>query len=480
MSWETVIGLEVHVELSTKTKMFCSCPASFGAQPNTLCCPVCMGMPGALPTVNSLAVEYAVMAGLALNCTVSEYSRFDRKNYFYPDLPKAYQISQLYHPLCTDGFVEIEVNGQKKKIRIKEIHMEEDAGKLFHSDDTGETKIDFNRCGIPLIEIVSHADMSNDEEVTAYLEKLKLILEYLGVSTCKMQEGALRADINLSVRRRGDSELGIRTEMKNMNSFKEIRRAVKSESERQIAVIENGGVIVQETRRWDEEKGVSVSMRGKENAHDYRYFPEPDIPPVILEREYIERIRGDIPALAHERAERYVEELSIPAADARIITSQRALADFFDQVCDACNNIRMASNLIVTEVVRLLKDSGKQAAEMTLKPEKLSLIISLADKGDINAGTAKRLIAAAFEQDIDVLDYIRVNSLEQINDPILISRVAQEVVADNPKSLADYMSGKKKAYGFLVGRVMEKFDFRANPSRVNECLTKILDEKTGA
>ncbi len=476
MSWETVIGLEVHVELSTKTKMFCSCCATFGAQPNTLCCPVCMGLPGALPTVNEKAVEYAVMAGLALNCNISRYSRFDRKNYFYPDLPKAYQISQLYHPLCTDGFVEIETNGNKKKIRIKEIHMEEDAGKLFHTEN-GETKIDFNRCGIPLVEIVSEADLSDEDEVIAYLEKLKLILEYLGVSTCKMQEGALRADINLSVRKRGETEFGTRTEMKNMNSFREIRRAVKSETERQINVIENGGVIIQETRRWDEENGVSVSMRDKENAHDYRYFPEPDLPPLVLNNEWIESVRKNIPAFAHERAERYVGEFGISSADAKIIVSQLALAEFFECVCDDCTNIKMASNLLVTEIVRLLKDASVTACEMTLPPEKFSHIVNLADRGDINAGTAKKLVSVAFSQDVDVIEYIKSNSLWQINDDSVILPVAEEIVASNPKSLNDYMSGKKKAYGFLVGQIMERFAFRANPARVNECLSKILDEK---
>ncbi|MBR5272642.1 MAG: Asp-tRNA(Asn)/Glu-tRNA(Gln) amidotransferase subunit GatB [Clostridia bacterium] len=478
MKWETVIGLEVHVELSTETKMFCSCPAIFGAEPNTLCCPVCMGMPGALPTINAKAVEYAAMAGLALNCAVSPYSRFDRKNYFYPDLPKAYQISQLYHPLCTNGFIEIDVNGNKKKIRIKEIHMEEDAGKLFHSD-SGETKIDFNRCGIPLIEIVSEADLSDEEEVTAYLEKLKLTLEYLGVSTCRMQEGALRADINLSVKKKDETELGVRTEMKNMNSFREIRRAVKSESERQISVLENGGVIVQETRRWDEEKGVSVSMRNKENVHDYRYFPEPDLPPIVLESEWIDLVKNKIPALAHERVLKYVELFGVSHADAKIITSQRALADFFENVCTRCENVKMASNLIVTEVVRLLKDDGIQASDMKLSAEKFAQIINLADRGDINVGTAKKIIAVAFSQNIDVPDYIKSNSLEQINDELVILPVAKDVVESNPKSLSDYMSGKKKAYGFLVGQIMEQFGFKANPTKVNECLMKILDEKSG-
>ena len=331
MEYEVVIGLEVHAELSTKSKIYCSCSTEFGGEPNTHCCPICIGMPGVLPVLNKSVVEYAVKAGLATNCTIAGYSKQDRKNYFYPDLPKAYQISQLYNPLCTDGYVTIEVGGKTKKIRIKEIHIEEDAGKLLHDQWETGSLVDYNRCGVPLIEIVSYPDMNSAEEARAYLENLKNILQYTGVSDCKMQEGSLRADVNLSVRPVGSKELGTRTEMKNLNSFKAIIRAIEAESKRQISELEKGRQIIQETRRWDDNKGISYAMRSKEEAHDYRYFPEPDLVPIVVDDEWIEKIKATLPELPEAKKKRYIEEYNLPEYDASILTSSRALAEFFEQ-----------------------------------------------------------------------------------------------------------------------------------------------------
>ena len=389
MTWETVIGLETHVELATKTKIFCSCTTAFGGDPNTHCCPVCTGMPGALPVVNEKVLEFAVKAGLALNWTITRDCRFDRKNYFYPDLPKAYQVSQLYLPIVRNGKVPIQTaSGVEKTIRIHELHMEEDAGKLVHDPWIDQTRADYNRCGVPLIEIVTEPDFRSAEEVIAYLEKLRSILQYLGVSDCKMQEGSLRCDVNLSVRPAGSEELGTRTEMKNLNSFKAIARAIEYEARRQVELIQEGKRVVQETRRWDENKDATFAMRSKENAQDYRYFPEPDIPPMELSEEYLEHVRAEIPEMAEAKMARYQRDWGLPVYDTRMITGQKALADFFEETVALGAAPKQAANWIMGEVLRQLSAQGLEAKDMTLTPGTLARLIELVQTGKLNRNTA--------------------------------------------------------------------------------------------
>lgn len=475
MAWETVLGLEVHVELSTKTKIFCSCTTEFGGEPNTHCCPVCTGMPGTLPVLNKSVVDYAMKAGIALNCEITKYNKFDRKNYFYPDLPKAYQISQLYLPICRDGYVPIEVNGVEKKIRIHEIHMEEDAGKLIHDPFIDETKCDYNRCGVPLIEIVSEPDFRSGEEVIAYLEKLKSTLEYLDVSDCKMQEGSMRADINLSVRPLGSEEFGTRTEMKNMNSFKAIYRAITFESKRQIELIESGKEVVQETRKWDDNKEKSFAMRSKENAQDYRYFPEPDLPPVEISYDQIDSIKSNLPELALAKQERYIKDFGLPEYDAKMITTQKALAVFFEKTAELCNKPKEVSNWIMGDLMRLLKDEATEAKDMKVKPEALSKLIELVDKGTLNRKKAREIFGVAFKEEIDIDKYIKENNFEQVSDEGLVSEAVEKIFAENPQSISDYMDGKTKAFGFLVGQTMRELKGKADPSVVNRLIQEKLD-----
>lgn len=476
MKWETVLGLEVHVELSTKSKIFCSCTTEFGGDPNTHCCPVCTGMPGTLPVLNESVCEYAIKAGIALNCSITPYGKFDRKNYFYPDLPKAYQISQLYLPICTNGTVPIKINGVSKEIRIKEIHMEEDAGKLVHDPWIDATKADYNRCGVPLIEIVSEPDFRSGDEVIAYLETLKSTLEYLNVSDCKMQEGSIRADINLSVRPYGSSELGTRTEMKNMNSFKAISRAIEYEAKRQIELLEEGKRVSQETRRWDDNKDASFAMRSKENAHDYRYFPEPDLPPIEISSEWIERIKSTLPEMAKEKQNRYMTEFELPQYDTQMITSQKALADFFEETVSICQKPKEVSNWIMGDLMRLLKEKALEAKDMALKPKSLARIIELVDKGAINRNKAKEVFETVFLENVDVDEYIKTNNLEQVSDTGLVESAIAKVFSQNPKSLEDYKSGKTKAFGFLVGQTMRELKGKADPSVVNQLLQEKLNK----
>ena len=403
MTWETVIGLETHVELATKTKIFCSCTTAFGGDPNTHCCPVCTGMPGALPVVNEKVLEFAVKAGLALNGTITRYCKFDRKNYFYPDLPKAYQVSQLYLPIVRNGKVPIQTaSGVEKTIRIHELHMEEDAGKLVHDPWIDQTRADYNRCGVPLIEIVTEPDFRSGEEVIAYLEKLRSTLQYLGVSDCKMQEGSLRCDVNLSVRPAGSEELGTRTEMKNLNSFKAIARAIEYEARRQVELIEEGKRVVQETRRWDENKDATFAMRSKENAQDYRYFPEPDIPPMELSEEYLEHVRSEIPEMAEAKIARYQRDWGLPAYDAQMITGQKALADFFEEAVALGAAPKQAANWIMGEVLRQLSARGLEAKDMTFAPGTLARLIELVRTGKLNRNTAVKVFDAVFDADGDV------------------------------------------------------------------------------
>ena len=477
MTWETVIGLETHVELATKTKIFCSCTTAFGGAPNTHCCPVCTGMPGALPVVNEKVLEFAVKAGLALNGTITRDCRFDRKNYFYPDLPKAYQVSQLYLPIVRNGKVPIQTaSGVEKTIRIHELHMEEDAGKLVHDPWIDQTRADYNRCGVPLIEIVTEPDFRSAEEVIAYLEKLRSILQYLGVSDCKMQEGSLRCDVNLSVRPAGSEELGTRTEMKNLNSFKAIARAIEYEARRQVELIQEGKRVVQETRRWDENKDATFAMRSKENAQDYRYFPEPDIPPMELSEEYLEHVRAEIPEMAEAKMARYQRDWGLPVYDTRMITSQKALADFFEETVALGAAPKQAANWIMGEVLRQLSAQGLEAKDMTLTPGTLARLIELVQTGKLNRNTAVKVFDAVFVADGDVDAYVKEHGLEQVSDAGLVGRAVEQVFAANPKSIEDYRAGKEKAFGFLVGQVMRELKGRASPQVVNQTIREKLEQ----
>lgn len=473
-SYETVIGLEVHVELATKTKIFCGCTTEFGGAPNTHCCPVCTGMPGTLPVLNKQVVEYAIAAGLATNCTITQNCKFDRKNYFYPDLPKAYQVSQLYLPICRDGGIEIEVGGVKKTIGIHEIHMEEDAGKLVHDEWDDCTLVDYNRCGVPLIEIVSEPDMRSADEVIAYLEKLKLILQYLGVSDCKMQEGSLRADINLSVREVGAPEFGTRTEMKNMNSFKAIARAIEGERKRQIELLEYGKKVIQETRRWDDNKDTSFAMRSKEDAQDYRYFPEPDLVPIEISDEWLERVKNRQPELRDEKMARYETEYDIPEYDAALITSSKKLADIFEATVAICNKPKEVSNWLMVETMRLLKEHEMEPENIVFTPENLAKLIGLIDAGSINRTVAKEVFEVVFAENVDPEIYVKEKGLLIVKDEGELRKTIEEIVAANPQSVEDYHSGKTKAMGFLVGQTMKAMKGKADPAMINEIVLELL------
>ena len=471
--YETVIGLEVHVELATKTKIFCSCSTAFGGAPNTHTCPVCTGMPGALPVLNKQVVEYALAVGLATNCKINKYSRFDRKNYFYPDNPQNYQISQLYLPICYDGGVEIEATAGKKIVGIHEIHMEEDAGKLFH-DEEG-TFIDYNRSGVPLIEIVSEPDMRNADEVIAYLEKLRLIIQYLGASDCKLQEGSMRADVNLSVRRAGAKELGTRTEMKNLNSFKAIMRAIESEEKRQIELIEDGKEVIQETRRWDDGRECSYPMRSKEDAQDYRYFPEPDLAPVIISDEWIERIKGAQPELRDEKRVRYRAEYDIPDYDIDIITSSKKMADIFEETIKLGARPKEVSNWLMVETMRLLKEHECELEDIKFSPQNLAKLIALVENGSINRTVAKEVFEVMFCENIDPEAYVHEHGLGMVSDEGALKEIIEQVIAANPQSVADYRNGKKQALGYLVGQTMRAMKGKADPQLVNKILAERLN-----
>ena len=472
--YETVIGLEVHAELSTKTKIFCSCPTDFGGEPNTHCCPVCMAMPGALPVLNEKVVEYAVKAGLATNCTISRDSKNDRKNYFYPDLPKSYQISQYDKPLCEKGYVEIETEEGKKKIGITRIHIEEDAGKLNHDDYGRGSLVDLNRAGVPLIEIVSEPDMRSAQDADKYLKKLKSILEYIEVSDCKMQEGSLRADVNVSIRKKGQKEFGTRTEMKNMNSFKSITRAIEYEIERQIEVVENGGKIYQETLRWDEVSGKTFPMRNKEDSQDYRYFPEPDLVPIRLSEEYIENIRKNLPELPENRKQRYLEEYHLTEKGANILTASKYLSDFFEEAIKICNNPKAVCNWLMSDVARILNEKEMEPDEIPFKPEELAELIELIEKGTISSKIAKDVLDKMFENPEKPSKIIKDNGWVQISDEGAIKAIVQKIIDANPQSVQDFKSGKEKALGFLVGQAMKETKGKANPQMLNKMFKDAL------
>ncbi len=472
--YETVIGLEVHVELATKTKIFCSCSTAFGSAPNTHTCPVCTGMPGSLPVLNKKVVEYAVAVGLATGCEINQYSKFDRKNYFYPDNPQNYQISQLYLPICHDGGIEIETQAGSKTIGIHEIHMEEDAGKLVHDDWEEVSLVDYNRSGVPLIEIVSEPDMRSAEEVIAYLDKLRMIIQYLGASDCKMQEGSMRADVNLSVRELGSKEFGTRTEMKNIGSFKAIARAIEAERARQIDLLESGEKVVQETRRWNDEQGYSYAMRSKEDAQDYRYFPEPDLVPIEVSDQWLQEIRDRQPELRDQKCRRYVDEFGLPEYDAQILTSAKKLADLFEEAVKLCDKPKKVSNWLMGETMRLLKEHNMDPEDITFSPVNLAKLIALADAGTINGTVAKEVFEEIFVKDIDPDQYVEEKGLKTVNDEDALRETIAQIIEDNPKSVEDYHNGKEKAIGFLVGQTMKAMKGKANPGMVNQILKELL------
>ncbi|SDC28920.1 aspartyl/glutamyl-tRNA(Asn/Gln) amidotransferase subunit B [Succiniclasticum ruminis] len=475
----TVIGLEVHAELKTKTKAFCSCSTEFGAEPNTHVCPVCLGMPGALPVLNKRVVEFAIRAGLALNCDIQKFNKMDRKNYFYPDLAKNYQISQWDEPICLGGHIDIRVNGEKKRIGITRIHMEEDAGKLVHSGLTISTSdssaVDYNRAGVPLIEIVSEPDMRSAAEARAYMEQLKAILEYTDVCDCKMQEGSLRCDANISVMPEGATEFGTRAEIKNLNSFRALERAIEYEVERQIEIVEDGGHVVQETRTWDDANGVTLSMRSKEEAHDYRYFPEPDLVPINLDQAWIDEIKATLPELPSARKERLLAE-DVPEDNADIIVASKKVADYFDEGTKATKNLKALSNWLIGDVAGYLNAEGIEIddPEFKITPDHLGELVNLIDKGVLSSKLAKQVFAEMLKENEAPEALVKKLGLEQVSDAGELGKLVDEVIAANPQSIADFKAGKKKALGFLVGQIMKATHGKANPGMVNKMLMEKL------
>ncbi len=472
--YETVIGLEVHVELATKTKIFCGCSTAFGGEANTHTCPVCTGMPGSLPVLNRQVLEHAVAVGIATGCNITRYCKFDRKNYFYPDNPQNYQISQLYLPVCRDGRVEIETETGKKFVGIHEIHMEEDAGKLIHDEWNDCSLVDFNRSGVPLIEIVSEPDMRSADEVIACLEKLRMIIQYLGASDCKLQEGSMRADVNLSVRKAGAKEYGTRTEMKNLNSFKAIKRAIEGERARQIDLLESGEKVVQETRRWDDVKGESYAMRSKEDAQDYRYFPDPDLVPVVIDEAFLEKIREKQPEFREEKMVRYKEEFDIPDYDIEIITGSKHMADIFEATVALGSQPKKVSNWLMVETLRLLKENDMDPEDICFSPENLAKLIALTDAKAVNSSVAKEVFEVMFKEDIDPESYVEEKGLKTVNDEGALKKTVEEIIAANPQSVEDYRKGKEKAIGFLVGQTMKAMKGKADPGMVNRLLKELL------
>ena len=475
--YEAVMGLEVHAELATKTKIFCSCSTKFGAEPNTQVCPICMAMPGTLPVLNEKVVEYAVKAGLATNCTISKDSKNDRKNYFYPDTPRAYQISQYDKPLCEHGYIEIEDDeGKPKKIGITRIHIEDDAGKLNHNEFGGGSLVDLNRAGVPLIEIVSEPDLRTAGEVDRYLKKLKSILEYIEVSDCRMQEGSFRADVNVSVRKKGETKFGTRTETKNMSSFRAITREIEYETNRQIEVLENGGKVEQETLRWDEVSGKTFSMRNKEDAQDYRYFPEPDLVAIRLSDEYIENIRKNLPEMPESRKARYMSEFKLSEKDARLLTTSKYLSNMFEDAEKICGNAKAVANWLLSDVSRILNEKEEEPDAIPFKAEHLAKLVELIDKGTISSAIGKKVVEELFENPKDPEEIIKEKGWLQISDEGAIKEVVDKIIANNPQSVADYKAGKDRALGFLVGQAMKETKGKANPQMLNKMFLEILSK----
>ena len=472
--YEVVIGLEVHCELSTKTKIFCSCSTEFGGEPNTHCCPICMAMPGTLPVLNEKVVEYAVKAGLATNCSIEKNSKNDRKNYFYPDNPKSYQISQYDKPLCYDGYVTIETEEGEKKIRIERIHIEEDAGKLNHDEYGRGTFVDLNRAGVPLIEVVSKPDLRSAKEAESYMRKLKSIFEYIEMSDCKMEQGSLRADVNVSVRKKGSEEFGTRTEMKNMNSFRNIVRAIEYEAERQIEELENGNKIMQESLRWDEISGRTFPMRDKEDADDYRYFPEPDLVAINLSDEYIENIKKSLPELPESRKKRYIEEYDLTEKAANFVTSSKYYSNLFEEAIEICKNPKIAGNLIMSDIARILNEREEEPEALKFTGKELGELITLIDKGTISSAIAKKVLEELFNEVKMPSKIIEEKGWVQISDENAIKEVVEKVLSANPQSISDYKAGKDKALGFLVGQAMKETKGKANPQLLNKLFLEEL------
>ncbi|MBQ7090010.1 MAG: Asp-tRNA(Asn)/Glu-tRNA(Gln) amidotransferase subunit GatB [Clostridia bacterium] len=473
--YEIVVGLEVHAELNTDTKIYCSCKNSFGGEVNTQCCPVCTGMPGALPVLNQKVVEYAIRMGHATGCKIHTLLKQDRKNYYYPDLPKAYQISQFDIPLCYEGAVEFMMNGETKRVGITRIHIEEDAGKLLHQEGIPYTLVDLNRCGVPLIEIVSEPDLRSAEEAKEYLETIRTILLYIGVSDCKMQEGSIRCDVNVSVRPKGAAEFGTRCEMKNINTFSGAERAIKYEAARQIEILEAGGVITQETRRWDDEKGVNVLLRSKEDAQDYRYFPEPDIPPVSLEESWIEELKGEIPEMPNEKIKRYVLEHKLPEADAGIIARDYERAIYFDEciVIDA-KLAKNSANWILGDISKYLNESGDQINVFPVRPARLMALLGLVDKGTISGAAAKKVLSIMIEDASEPMVIVEREGLLQNSNEDEMEGIVDAVLAANPAAVEEYRNGRTNVVGFLVGQCMKQSKGKGNPKIINQLLMKKL------
>lgn len=473
MGYEIVIGMEIHIELGTKTKIFCSCPTEFGQDENTHTCPVCLGMPGVLPVLNEKVVEYATRAGLALNCEIAHFSKMDRKNYFYPDLPKAYQTSQFDLPICTGGVVGIEVDGVKKDIGITRIHIEEDAGKLLHESADG-TLLDVNRCGVPLIEIVTEPDLRSAEEARAFAEKVRNILEYTGVSDCKMEQGSMRFDVNLSIREKGCQVLGTRTEMKNLNSFRALIRAVQYESKRQIIELKKGRTIIQETRKWDDTKGTSSSLRSKEEAHDYRYFPEPDLVPIVLEPDYIEKIKSALPELPEAKKQRYIDEYKLPEYDAGVLTTTGVTARFFEDAVALYNEPKQISNWMMVEIPPLLKENELSMENISIAPAQLVALLKLVKNNEISGNTGKEVLKEMFSTGKNPGDIVKEKGLAQMSDSGELEAIIEKIVSDNPKSVEDIGAGNEKAYGFLTGQVMKATKGKANAQVANEIIRAVV------
>lgn len=472
--YETVVGLEVHVELHTNTKIFCGCSTEFGAPPNSHTCPVCLGHPGVLPVLNRQAVDYAMKAAMALNCEIGDVSKFDRKNYFYPDSPKAYQISQFDQPIGLNGYIDIEVDGKTKRIGITRLHLEEDAGKLTHVDGGFASLVDFNRVGTPLVEIVSEPEISSPEEARAYLEKLRAIMQYCEVSDVKMEEGSMRCDANISLRPWGQAEFGIRAELKNMNSFRGVVRGLEYEQYRQAEILDEGGVVVQETRRWDESQGKTFSMRGKEEAHDYRYFPDPDLVTLHIDQAWKDRVRASIPELPDARKARYSSEFGLPEYDAGVMTSSKALADLFENSLSYTKDAKAVANWIMGDLLGYLNSNSLELSDVKLTGQGLGEMIGLLDKGTISSKIAKTVFKEMLESGKLPQQIVKEQGLVQISDEGAILAIVQEVVANNPASVEDYKAGKEKAIGFLVGQVMKQSKGKANPGLANKLLVDVL------